>query len=205
MSDTLAVLLRNGRHSNSAADKATIRLALKCENIAINMGRTPIQIPIPTNSPELIDLGIVRPSISISGLVDNVGGDPTNTTDNDSGSDSTGVAYTTGDSSIDLADMAHFDYQFNYDGNDTLRYYIPYKNFLEEFCAEVLFSDDTPLELQIGNPTVPIASNTLGSTTGGAIYQVAIQSANFTQVPALEDRWQFALQFVAKTATHILT
>ena len=195
---TLAVLLRNGTHSNSASDRAKVRLGLKCENIAINMGRTPIQVPIPSNKPELIDLGIVRPTISISGLVDSLGGNPSNTTDNDSGSDSTGEAFTVGDKY-----MAHFDYTFNHDGNDTLRYYIPYKNFLEEFCAEVMYSDDTPLEIQIGDPTVPIASNSAGSTTGGAIYKVAIQSANFTQTPAMEDRWQFAMQFVAKTANHV--
>jgi len=196
MADSLAVLLRNGIHSDASAGKATIRLALKCENISINLGRTPIQVPIPTNSPELIDLGIVRPTISISGLVDNLGTDTTNTSDNDS---TTGEAFTSGTNSIDLASMASINVTYNHDANDTLKYYIPYKNFLEEFCCEAMFSDDTPLELHVGNPTQRIANGST-TTTGGAIYRVAIQSANFTQVPAMEDRWQFAIQFVATTA-----
>jgi hypothetical protein len=196
MSDSLAVLLRNGIHSDATASKATIRLALKCENISINLGRTPIQVPIPTNSPELIDLGIVRPTISISGLVDNLGTDTTNTSDNDS---VTGEAFTSGTNSIDLASMASINVTYNHDGADTLKYYIPYKNFLEEFCCEAMFSDDTPLELHVGNPTQRIANGST-TTTGGSIYRVAIQSANFTQMPAMEDRWTFAIQFVATTA-----
>jgi|10_taG_2_1085330.scaffolds.fasta_scaffold00137_6 hypothetical protein len=204
MSDTLAILLRNGTHSDTATDKATIRLALKCENIAVNLARTPIQVPIPTNKPELIDLGIVRPSISISGLVDNLGTDTTNTTDTDS---VTSTAYTSGSNSISLAAMASITVTYNtvavnsHDGNaDTLKYYIPYKNFLEEFCCETMYSDDTPLEIHIGDPTQRISSGST-ETTGGSIYKVAVQSCNFTQVPALEDRWQFAIQFVAKTAS----
>ncbi len=123
----LSVLLRNGtHHGDGRAGQGTLFYALKCENITINYGRTPIQIAIPQNTPELIDLGIVRPSISISGLVDNVGGDPTNTTDNDSGSDSTGEAFTTGTSSIDLADMAFLIITLT-NGNDTITYFIPYK------------------------------------------------------------------------------
>ena len=180
MSDSLAVLLRNGIHSDATAGKATIRLALKCENISINLGRTPIQVPIPTNAPELIDLGIVRPTISISGLVDNLGTDTTNT-------------------SVNLASMASINVTYNHDDDDTLKYYIPYKNFLEEFCCEAMFSDDTPLELHVGNPTQRIANGST-TTTGGSIYRVAIQSANFTQMPAMEDRWTFAIQFVATTA-----
>jgi len=196
MANELAILLRNGRHSNSASDKATVRLALKCENIAVNLGRTPIQVPIPTNSPELIDLGIVRPTISISGLVDHLGTDTTNTTDTDA---VTSTAFTTGSNSISLAAMASIDVTYNDDGNDTLKYYIPYKNFLEEFCCEAMYSDDTPLEVHIGDPAQRISSGST-ETTGGAIYRVAIQSCNFTQVPALEDRWQFAIQFVSGTA-----
>jgi len=38
---TLAVLLRNGSHST-----ATIRYALKCNDVAISYAKTPIQIPI---------------------------------------------------------------------------------------------------------------------------------------------------------------
>jgi len=176
---TLSVLLRDGTH-----DAASTRLALKCENISINIGRTPIQVPIPTNSPYLIDLGIVRPTVSISGLVDNVGQDETNTTATVSG-------------------MASFSLNID-SGYQT--YYIPYKNFLENFCCEEMYSDDNLIQVQIGDDNFPMSTKSGGSgsfSTGGAVYHVAIQSANFTQVPGLEDRWQFAIQFVSKTASHI--
>ena len=58
---TLAVLLRNGTHA--AADE---RYILKCDNASIQVAKTPIQIPIPQQSPELFDIGIFRPSITVS-------------------------------------------------------------------------------------------------------------------------------------------
>jgi len=183
----LSVLLRNGKHDNDGtAGAATLYYALKCENITINYGRTPIQIAIPSNKPELVDLGIVRPTVSISGLIDAVGGDPSNT-DNGSGS------------VISTAGMASFNYTFD---GDTIPYFIPYKNALEDFVASELFTDDTPLEIQIGDPTQPISSGATEST-GGSIYKVAVQSANFSHVPAMEDRYSFAIQFVAKVAEHV--
>ena len=79
---SLAVLLRNGMHATPSGDtrEASIRYALNCDSAVIQFQKTPIQIPIPQQSPELFDLGIVRPSISISGIVDTVGGDTSNTT-----------------------------------------------------------------------------------------------------------------------------
>ena len=73
----LAVLLRDGTNAG-----ATTRLALKAEQVSISVTKTPIQIPIARSTPEILDLGITRPSITISGLVDNVGTDQTNTTAN---------------------------------------------------------------------------------------------------------------------------
>ena len=66
----LAVLLRDGPHDG--AD--TTRYALKCNDVAISISKTPIQIPIPQQSPELVDIGYFRPSITITGIVDTVGG-----------------------------------------------------------------------------------------------------------------------------------
>ena len=63
MDTPLAVLLRNGTHAN-----ASIRLALKAEQFAISNSKTPIQIPIPTSAPLLVDLASNRPSLTISGL-----------------------------------------------------------------------------------------------------------------------------------------
>ena len=182
----LSVLLRNGIHDDDGgAGAATIYYALKCENITINYGRTPIQIAIPQNTPDIVDLGIVRPTVSISGLIDAVGGDPSNTTN--------------GSASISTAGMASFNYTFN---SDTITYFIPYKNALEDFIASELFTDDSPLEIQIGDPTQPISSG-VNESTGGAIYKVAVQSANFSHVPAMEDRYSFAIQFVATAAQHV--
>ena len=83
---SIAVLLRNGMHKTSDGDgrggSTITRYALKCDSVVIQFQKTPIQIPIPQESPELFDLGIVRPSISISGIVDTVGGDTSNTTAN---------------------------------------------------------------------------------------------------------------------------
>jgi hypothetical protein len=183
---SLSVLLRNGtHHGDGRAGQGTLFYALKCENITVNYGRTPIQIAIPQNKPELVDLGIIRPTVSISGLIDAVGGDPSNTTN--------------GSASISTAGMASFNYTFN---SDTITYFIPYKNALEDFIASELFTDDSPLEIQIGDPTQPISSGATEST-GGAIYKVAVQSANFSHVPAMEDRYSFAIQFVATAAQHV--
>ena len=60
---TLAVLLRNGPHSG-----ASVRYALKCNDVAMSYAKTPIQIPIAQQSPELIDLGYFRPSVTEQGL-----------------------------------------------------------------------------------------------------------------------------------------
>ena len=70
----LSVLLRNGAHDSTATNNTTrVRYALQCDNFSIQIAKTPIQIPIPQKSPELVDLGIFRPSISINGLIPTVG------------------------------------------------------------------------------------------------------------------------------------
>ena len=75
MESPLAVLLRNGTHAD-----ATIRLALKAEQFAVTTTRTPIQVPMPHYSPLLADMGFSRPALTVSGLIDNVGGDNSNST-----------------------------------------------------------------------------------------------------------------------------
>ena len=76
-SSPLSVLLRDGTNAG-----ATTRLALKAEQLSISITKTPIQIPIARSTPEILDLGITRPAITISGLVDNIGTDKSNTTAN---------------------------------------------------------------------------------------------------------------------------
>ena len=204
---TLAVLLRNGNH-----DAATIRYALKCNDVAIAYARTPIQIPIAQQSPELIDLGFYRPSITCTGVVDTVGGDATNTT--------SGVA---GMSSFLYTRATVSSSQWNDGGHASAKtYYIPYKNALEEAVGSWIYADgETQLQVEIGDSKYPIASydgyldplpakaatRFVAETddnnqavyyhaTGGAIYDVAIQQGRFSVNAAREDRYDFTLQFV---------
>jgi hypothetical protein len=162
----LSVLLRDGSNSG-----ATDRLALKVEQLSLSYGRQPIQIAIPAASPVIIDLGQSRPTITISGIMDNIGGDLTNTTAN-----------------------AWFNMEkFTAQGQT---YYIPYKNYLEKKLLTWTTADG--LELEIGDATTPDYSGS-GTTasTGGAIHEVAVAQFQFSQAPGLEDRWAFSVQFVA--------
>jgi len=206
---TLAVLLRNGSHIT-----ATIRYALKCNDVAISYARTPIQIPIAQSNPELIDLGFIRPSLTCTGVIDTIGEDTTNTG---------------GGSAVGTAGMAWFDYSrtsVSHDsnavawddgggsnGDTTQRYYIPYKNALEEAVGSWLYlGTETPLQIEIGDSKFPIAaydgfldpsnavsryaSNYNVHATGGGIYGCAIQQGRFSLNAAREDRYDFTLQFV---------
>ena len=66
----LAILLRDDSNAS-----ASVRLALKADQLSISVGKQPMQIPLPGASPIIMDLGSNRPSITVSGLVDNIGMD----------------------------------------------------------------------------------------------------------------------------------
>jgi len=180
----VAVLLRDGTHS-----AASIKYGLKADSFAISVVKTPIQIPIPRHSPELIDIGIFRPSITISGLVDNIGGNTSNTTANVQG-------------------MSSFVYSRN---GISSTYYIPYKNRLEDVAYRWLARESSKLEIEIGNANYPVFNITgdggavsgTNHATGGAIYQVAIQQMRFEVQAGKEDRWQYTMQFVARARTGV--
>jgi hypothetical protein len=163
----LSVLLRDGTNSG-----ATDRLALKVEQLSLSYGRQPIQIPLPGASPIIIDLGQSRPTITISGIMDNIGGDLTNTTAN-----------------------AWFNMEKFTEQGQT--YYVPYKNYLESKL--LTWSTGANLEFEVGDATTPDYSGS-GTTasTGGGIYKVAVTQFQFSQAPGLEDRWAFSIQFVAE-------
>jgi len=165
----LAILLRD--NSNTSA---SVRLALKADQLSISVGKQPMQIPLPGASPIIMDLGSNRPSITVSGLVDNIGMDTTNTTAN-----------------------AFFNMEKRTIQGQT--YYIPYKNYLEAQLIKFNTSTALNLQLELGDATTPDYSGS-GTTasTGGGIYKVAIQQFQFSQVPAMEDRWTFSIQFVAQ-------
>jgi len=206
---TLAVLLRNGSHTN-----ATIRYALKCNDIAISYARTPIQIPISQANPEIIDLGFIRPSLTCTGIVDTIGEDTSNT----GGGTKKGTAgmasfsYTRGSvSGTELTSSASaWD-----DGGDSSAqiYYIPYKNALEEAVGSWLYlGTEAPLQVEIGDSKFPIEAydgfldpsvaisryyaDYHLHATGGGNYGCAIQQGRFSLNAASEDRYDFTLQFV---------
>ena len=59
-------LIWNGKTSGAR------RFALKSTTVAYQYGKSPIQVGIPFNDPQLIDLNIVRPTFTVSGLLDKV-------------------------------------------------------------------------------------------------------------------------------------
>jgi|TARA_R110000824_G_scaffold396880_1_gene598966 hypothetical protein len=55
---------------NGEASSAARRYALKALSVAHQIGKSPIQIAIPNNTPTLLDLNMVRPTITLSLLLD---------------------------------------------------------------------------------------------------------------------------------------
>lgn len=169
-----------GWSSSTGGTSGTKRygVALKCDNVAIAYSKSPIQIPIPQQSPELIDLGIFRPSITLSGIVDS-------------------TSNVTTDPFMEQVDVTSKTSEYSEDvltNNYTARYYLPYKNVLENITISWINTNSTNLELQVGDMDVPIGSN----HTGGSNYKVAIQQCRFQQDAAREDRWTFSMQLIAK-------
>ena len=174
----ISVLLRTCKHTDIPSTPTTTLFgyALKCDNISISYAKTPIQIPIPQQSPQLIDIGVYRPSISLSGVVDTNGG---NLTEFASG----------------FEDMDSFNYTrtAGYGSHASARkYYIPYKNKLEDFVTDYVYSEETPLEIEWGDAAVPTGNN----HTGGAVYEVALQQCRLQVDATKEDRYQLSMQFV---------
>jgi len=165
----LAVLLRDGSHAG-----ATVRLALKCDQFSVAITKTPIQVPIPRASPILLDMGSNRPSITISGLVDNVGGDTSNTTS-------------------DFWDMESMTISGQ-------TYYIPYKNYLENKLVTWV-TGDQDVQLEVGDASVTEGTSPAvggsNAATGGGVYMAIVQQLNFSVAPSTEDRWMFTVQFAA--------
>jgi hypothetical protein len=57
---------------NTAISAGAERYTLKAEDIALQVARTPLQIPVPQGSPFIFDIGSYRPSLTISGTLDDV-------------------------------------------------------------------------------------------------------------------------------------
>lgn len=173
MEGPLAVLLRDGTHAG-----ASTRLMLKVEQLSIQIGKTPIQVPVARSTPILLDLGMTRPTITISGVVDNIGTDLTNTTN--SGDDA-------------------YSYNMESESISGQTYYVPYKNFLENKLITWVTGAGVTLQLEIGDATTPdFAGSGTTASTGGGIYEVAVQQAQFSMQPGQEDRWVYSIGFAGK-------
>jgi hypothetical protein len=180
-----SILLRKGPHDGTPSNATTrVRYALQCDNFSIQIAKTPIQVPNALNSPILIDIGFQRPSISINGTIAN-GGDGTSSYSGYFG-------------------MPSFEFTRDIEGTSTsatCRYYFPYKNVLETAATTWVYTDNNQLEIEIGNIETPTGHV---SATGGGLYQVAIQQCRFQIDASKEDRWTFAMQFVAKSREDIV-
>jgi len=204
----LSVLLRNGAHGGANVT----RYMLKVEQFTIAIQRTPIQVALPSSDPVQFDLGINRPSITVSGLVDNIGGDPTNTTN-------ASPQYYGGMSWVNVT--AHNNGHTNY--TTTQAYAIPYKNHLEQSLvawASAVDSDGNPkdIEIEVGDAKFPMYDRlgdghkltggdnrgfgTGNMMTGGAIYKCVVGTVQFSLAPGTEDRWMFSVQLPCKTPLH---
>jgi len=136
----LAVLFRNCKHDNNDTswDNDKIRYALQCDNFAVQIARTPIQMPIPGNSPELMDFGRFRPSLSISGIVNTKGG-----------------AEAPGQKGFEFMESFSYTRKHNNQTAYTNTYYFPTKNRLEEDSYRWKTSAGNELELEIADAAVP--------------------------------------------------
>ncbi len=173
-----------------------IRYALKADSITISISKTPIQIPIPQNTPQLVDFGIFRPAITVSAIVDNIGG---STIYNSS-------------VSTEYAGMSSISV-YNALADASYNYYIPYKNKLEEKLYQWVADDDNVLTLIIGDASFPVwkvkedgtaGANDNNFATGGGTYQVALQQARFQLDAGREDRWICQMQFVSMSRRDVV-
>ena len=81
----LSILIYNGKTGGSDE----IRYALKADSFSVSYTKTPVQIPLPSGAdPQITDFGFLRPSITITGLVDT--DDPSETV---TGPDKSGTSY----------------------------------------------------------------------------------------------------------------
>ena len=175
MDAPLSVLLRDGTHTG-----ASIHMALKAEQVAISINRQPSSSALASSSPLILDLGAAAITVTISGIIDNIGGDPANTTTNFWGMEKMAIT----------------------DGSTSKDYVIPYKNYLEQkVITNGLSTTTTPWEIEIGDATKPVATGSSALSTGGAVYRGAVVVAQFTQRPGEEDRWVFTIQFTVQWRT----
>ena len=143
----LAVLLRNCAHDEKATgsiisgNHKRLRYALKCDTFTIQYAKSPMQLPMLGQSPEIIDLNIFRPSITITGIVDTVGQTTSKTT----------LFQNMETINVDRKYWNGVKYE-----DVTQTYYVPFKNALEGAVSTWISTETTQLELEIGNANFPL-------------------------------------------------
>jgi len=131
MEGPLSILLRDNKHHN-----ATIRLALKVDQLSIQLQRNPIVQAAPGMSPIILDLGSVKPSITISGAIDNKGTDPAQLDEGFWHMEKTTLTGPDGDGGTVAKD-----------------YYVPYKNYLESQLATWITGSENP-QIEVGDASL---------------------------------------------------
>tara|TARA_R110002020_G_scaffold474949_1_gene708073 strand:+ start:4870 stop:5415 length:546 start_codon:yes stop_codon:yes gene_type:complete len=162
----LQILLRDVAH-----DISGVKLALKCEQLTIAFNKSPSQVPV-GREVSLVDIGYVKPTITISGTIENSANFPASNT-----TDRWGMEVLTINSQT---------------------YYVPYKNYLEDFLITTPINASYKMQIEIGDATTQISTVT-ADATGGSIYGVIPQQFQFTMLPGQEDRWLFTIAFLAVT------
>ena len=73
----IGIFLENETDWSASTSGSTTRYALQVSRISITIAKNPIQIAAPKNSPYLFDLGTYKPTITMSGIVDDQDSDNT--------------------------------------------------------------------------------------------------------------------------------
>lgn len=165
------ILLYNGATSGGKGH------VLKAESFSMTLAKTAIQVAVPNDTPALMDLNMIRPNLTIGGIVENtvpVGSDyslpATATTDGDIATgDPTGTGVRADSSAL------------NFDGT----YTHPDKATLEYFFYTKAYTGTTKTCLIVLNPD--------GTTF--SFYSIAGQTATFILAPGTEDRYSYSLTF----------
>jgi len=169
------ILLHNGIRDDTGNASRAAGHVIKVESLTVTLSKTPIQIPLPSASPQLLDLNMIRSSITIGGLVENtvaIGADytlaTTATTDGANGDPAaTGDAITASHDSL------------NHHG----LYTYPDKAELEFYFTKEAYLPDNEMALIILDP----------SGTSYSFYNISGQSATFILAPGTEDRYSYNL------------
>jgi hypothetical protein len=181
--------------SSSGVD-VTTRYAIKADSLTIAIAKTPIQIPIPQNSPAIVDFGIFRPSITLSCVIDTEPANTLTTTESFGPSGNVILVHYEGMEAIT---------------HKGLQWYIPYKNKLEDAVYTWVADGNNVLTLTVGDDTYPVfdhdstgVEQTSGAgnnaqATGGSSYVVALQQIRFQLDAGREDRWIVQMQFVCES------